>query len=88
MSSRYRRAIAIDAHIIGEGLHLTSVTQLSRYLRTPLAIPIIATYDFSAKRIAHVDGYYIISTDGIALGVWSLYIVLDRFYGLEEGWEG
>jgi hypothetical protein len=31
MSSRYRRAIAIDAHIVGEGLHLTSMTQLSRF---------------------------------------------------------
>ena len=28
-SSRYTRAIAIDAHIFGEGLHLTSMTQLS-----------------------------------------------------------
>ena len=30
MSSRYRRAIAIGAHLTGEGLHLTSMTQLSR----------------------------------------------------------
>jgi hypothetical protein len=29
MSSRYHRVIAINAHIVGEGLHLTSVTQLS-----------------------------------------------------------
>src|ERR1700730_18123641 len=31
MSSRYRRVSAIDAHIVGEGLHLTSMTQLSRF---------------------------------------------------------
>jgi hypothetical protein len=31
MSSRYRRAGAIDAHIVGEGLRLTSMTQLSRH---------------------------------------------------------
>jgi hypothetical protein len=31
MSGRYGRAIAIDAHIVGEGLHLTSMTQLSRF---------------------------------------------------------
>jgi hypothetical protein len=82
MSSRYRRASAIDAHIIGEGLHLTSVTQLSRYSHTPLTIPIIGTYDFSAKRIAHIDGYYIINLCSDSTQSCSSYVVLHRITGL------
>jgi hypothetical protein len=35
MSGRYHRAIAIDAHIVGEGLHLPSMTQLSRFFTLP-----------------------------------------------------
>jgi hypothetical protein len=49
MSSRYRRAIAIDAHIAGEGLRLTSMTQLSR-LSSLAAHP--PPYAVSGERVA------------------------------------
>jgi hypothetical protein len=49
MSSRYRRASAIGAHIAGEGLHLTSMTQLSRRCRLA-AHPLL--YAVSDERVA------------------------------------
>jgi hypothetical protein len=54
MSSRYRRAVAINAHIIGEGLHLTSIPELSGLIALP-PFPRIATV--SGERVARYKRY-------------------------------
>jgi hypothetical protein len=51
MSSRYERAGAIDAHIIGKGFHLTSMTQLSRFFFSLATHPRIAAFRVNGSHL-------------------------------------